>query len=302
MISIILPSYHEESNVRYIYKSILLALDNRPDLELIYVDDGSKDNTFTEIRELALADKRVRGIRLSRNFGQQCACLAGLQEARGDMVIMMDSDGQHPPSVLPGLINKMGEGYDVVNTRRIDCKNGSWFRKMGSRVFCRMIKWVSDIEISNSLVDFRIINRKALDAFLEFKEQNRFNRGLFTWIGFRQTQVEFKAEQRNGGQSRYTLKKLIHLALDGLTSFSSRPLRISFYLGLITMLIGLAYGVLSLARHLAGNAIPDHPSLLVAVLIIGGVQLLSVGIIGEYIGRILSETKGRPKYFVSERV
>ena len=181
MLSIVLPSYFEQENVRYIYEQIISALENLAEMELIYVDDGSQDRTFDEVRSLAKEDSRVKGIRLSRNFGQQSANLAGLREARGSQIVMMDADGQHPPALIPELIKKLSEGYDVVNTKRTDMEGSGFFRKFSSRLFYRFINFLSDVDIDNSQVDFRIFNRDALNAFLEFNEQNRFNRGLFTW-------------------------------------------------------------------------------------------------------------------------
>lgn len=301
MISIVLPSYFEEENIHYIYNEIINALGDRKDLELIFVDDGSSDNTFAKIRELAKKDTRVIGIRLSRNFGQQSANLAGLTEASGDQIVMMDADGQHPPSLIPEMINKLNEGYDVVNSKRTDMDGAGPLRRISSRLFYRIINFISDTDIDNSQVDFRVFNRNALNAFLQFKEQNRFNRGLFTWMGFKQTQIEFSAPERNAGKSNYNFRKLFKLALDGITSFSTRPLRLSFFLGLIIIVFGIIYSIYAVFNFFFGHTNPGWTSLLITILILGGVQLFSLGIIGEYLGRIFYETKGRPQYFISER-
>lgn len=302
MLSIVLPSYFEEANVAFIYNQVITAVDDRADMELIYVDDGSQDQTFEEVRALAKKDPRVRGIRLSRNFGQQAANLAGLREAKGDEIVMMDADGQHPPALIPKLIQKLSEGYDIVNTKRTDMEGAGFFRKVFSRLFYRIINFLSDVNIDNSQVDFRIFNRAALDAFLEFNEHNRFNRGIFTWMGFSQAQIEFRAVHRNTGQSNYNFRKLTKLALDGITSFSTRPLRLCFYLGLIIIFSGMVYGIYAILNYFFGHTNPGWTSLLITILILGGVQLFSLGIIGEYLGRIFIETKRRPHYLVRERV
>ncbi|MDF1572262.1 MAG: glycosyltransferase family 2 protein [Bacteroidales bacterium] len=302
MLSIVLPSYFEEANVKYIYTQILAAVDDRDDLELIYVDDGSQDQTFEEVRALAKKDPRVRGIRLSRNFGQQAANLAGLNEAKGDEIVMMDADGQHPPALIPVMIRKLSEGYDIVNTKRTDMEGAGFFRKVFSRIFYRIINFLSDVNIDNSQVDFRIFNRATLNAFLEFNEHNRFNRGIFTWMGFNQAQIEFRAGHRNSGQSNYNFRKLTKLALDGITSFSTRPLRLCFYLGLIIIFSGMIYGIYAILNYFFGHTNPGWTSLLITILILGGVQLFSLGIIGEYLGRIFIETKKRPHYLIRERV
>ncbi|MFC2089184.1 glycosyltransferase family 2 protein [Bacteroidota bacterium] len=302
MLSIILPSYHEEQNVKFIYDEILKALDNTKDLELIYVDDGSTDNTFEEVKKLAEKDKRVRGIRFSRNFGQQAANLAGMHEARGDLIVMMDADGQHPPSIIPSMLKMMEEGYDVVNTRRIYSEHVGLFRKIFSRLFYKVISFLSEVNIDNSQVDFRLVNRKALDAFLQFQEHNRFNRGLFTWMGFRQTQIEFTADNRNAGKSNYNFRNLRALAVDGITSFSIRPLKISLYMGLIVLILGIIYAIYAIINYFTGVPNPGWTSLITTILILGGTQLLSLGIIGEYLGRIFYESKKRPLYFISDKV
>jgi len=300
MISIVLPCYFEEQNVAYIYNEITRHLGD-DDLELIFVDDGSEDQTFDLVKQLAQNDRRVRGLKLSRNFGQQAANLAGLTEAKGDVIVMMDADGQHPPALIPEMIRKLGEGYDVVNTKRINVKGAGFFRKITSRLFYRFVRFVSEINIDNTQVDFRAMNRKALDAFLLLDEHNRFNRGLFTWMGFRQTQVEFEAPDRNAGKTNYNFRKLMRLAFDGITSFSTRPLRLSFYLGLLIIFLGIIYGIYAVLNYFFGHTNPGWTSLLITILVLGGVQLFSLGIIGEYLGRIFYESKRRPHYIISDR-
>lgn len=301
MISVVLPCYFEEQNVEYIHDELVSYLDGLGTIELIYVDDGSDDRTFEKVKALSEKDSRVRGLKFSRNFGQQAANLAGLKEAGGDVIVMMDADGQHPPNVIPEMIRMLGEGYDVVNTRRINMKGAGFFRRITSKLFYRFVRFISEVNIDNTQVDFRVMSRKALDAFLEMDEHNRFNRGLFTWMGFRQTQVEFEAPDRNAGRSNYNFRKLLRLAFDGVTSFSTRPLRLSFYLGLLIIVLGIIYAIYAVLNFFFGHTNPGWTSLLITILVLGGVQLFSLGIIGEYLGRIFYESKRRPHYIISER-
>lgn len=301
MLSIVLPSYYEEKNIKFIYDEIIEALPKGGEFELIFVDDGSKDKTFEQISVLSMEDKRVRGIRLSRNFGHQVALLAGMQEATGDLVISMDADGQHPPKVIPDLIAKQKEGFDIVNTRRLDSKSTGWFKRSSSRWFYRMINTMSDVKIEPAAADFRLMTRKALNAFLEIGEHDRFTRGLVGWIGFKQGIVEFMPSDRHAGRTKYTFKRMRKFALDGITSFSSRPLRFSMYLGLTVFILALLYAIYAIVMHFAGHTNPGWTSLLITILFLGGVQLFSIGIIGEYIARIFNEAKARPHYFISER-
>lgn len=301
MLSIVLPCYFEESNIRFIYGELQRTLNEHPGYEILFVDDGSRDRTFEEIRELARQDERVRGIRLSRNFGHQTALLAGLREARGEIVIMMDADGQHPASLIPDLIGKHREGYEIVNTRRHENSDAGWFKRASSRGFYRFMNMLSDVPIEPASADFRLMSRKALEAFLSMEEHDRFTRGLVGWMGFSQAVVEFDAPSRHTGKSKYTLRKMRRFAMDGITSFSSRPLRLSFYLGLTVMILGFLYAIYAVVMHFTGQTNPGWTSLLITILLLGGVQLFSLGIIGEYLGRIFHESKRRPHYFVQER-
>ncbi|MFC2129478.1 glycosyltransferase family 2 protein [Bacteroidota bacterium] len=301
MLSIVLPSYYEEENIKFIYDEIIKELPKGEEFELIFVDDGSKDKTFENISILAKQDKRVKGIRLSRNFGHQVALLAGLQEAKGDLVISMDADGQHPPKVIQALLEKQKEGFDIVNTRRLDSKNTGWFKRSSSRWFYRMINMMSDVKIEPAAADFRLMTRKALDAYLEIGEHDRFTRGLVGWIGFKQAIVEFMPSDRHAGRTKYTFKRMRKFALDGITSFSSKPLRLSMYLGLTVFILAIVYAIYAIVMHFTGHTNPGWTSLLITILFLGGVQLFSIGIIGEYIARIFNEAKARPHYFISDR-
>lgn len=301
MLSIVLPSYHEEDNIRFVYQEILKHVSPASPLELVFVDDGSKDRTFEEVCSLARDDKRVKGIRLSRNFGHQTALLAGLKESVGDRVIMMDADGQHPASLIPELLLKMDEGYDIVNTVRLHTKGAGILKRTSSKWFYRVFNALSDVKIESASADFRIVNRKALEAFLSIDEQSRFTRGLVSWMGFKQASIGYQAERRHANVSKYNLKRMRIFAVDGVTSFSSRPLRLSTTLGFITMFAGILYSVYAIVMKLLGNTNPGWTSLLLTILFLGGIQLISIGILGEYLARIYHETKRRPHYFIQER-
>jgi dolichol-phosphate mannosyltransferase len=224
-----------------------------------------------------------------------------MQQACGNIIITMDADLQHPPELIPQMLDAGNRGYDIVNTRRIDGKGASHFKKLTSRCFYRIINRIADITIPEGSSDFRLMNRKALDSFLQFGERDRFTRGLVNWMGFRQTVVDYECPPRNAGKSKYTFRKMVHFAADGITAFSSRPLRIASYTGFIVFLLGLAYAVFAVVQHFTGRTIPGWTSLLVTVLILGGIQLLGLGIIGEYLARIFNESKSRPLYFIKDK-
>lgn len=298
---LVIPCFNEEESIPVLHHELTKTLENtKLSYEIVFIDDGSSDNTFQIIKELSQKSDRVNGISLSRNFGHQNALLAGLSHAKGNAVISMDSDMQHPPELIPELIEKYKQGYDIVNTRRVDTKKISVGKNTSSKLFYWLINLLSDTNIEKNSSDFRLMSRKALDAFLELNEKDRFNRGLVSWIGFKQTVVEYSAPERMAGKSKYTIRKMLHLALNGITAFSSKPLRISFYAGLLTFTFGFVYAIYALIMHITGNTIPGWTSILVSVLLIGGVQLLSIGIIGEYIARIFNESKNRPHYFVQQ--
>jgi len=301
MLSIVIPAYCEEDNIQGLYHEIIKSIGDSLEFEIIMVDDGSQDLTYTRIDELAMKDKRVRGLSLSRNFGHQIAILAGLNEAKGDRVLMMDADGQHPPSLIVPLMEKLDEGFDIVNTIRQDTLDAGYFKKRSSSFFYRFFNALSDVKIEPASSDFRIMTREALDAFLSFDEHSRFTRGLVSWMGFRQTSLPYVAPGRKSGRSKYSVSGMFRFAFDGLTAFTYKPLRISTYLGMIVLLLGIAYAIYALVVYSLGRINPGWTSLLISILVLGGTQLLILGIIGEYIARIFTETKKRPHYFISRR-
>jgi dolichol-phosphate mannosyltransferase len=301
MLSIVIPSYFEEENVQNLYSEIVKQLDGVFPFEVIFVDDGSKDLTFDKILELASGDMRVKGIRLSRNFGHQIAILAGLNEARGERILMMDADGQHPPSMILPMMEKMDEGYDIVNTIREDTVDAGYFKKRSSTSFYRFFNALSDVKIETNSSDFRLLSREALEAFLSFDEQSRFTRGLISWMGFRQASLSYVAPKRFAGKTKYSPRRMFRFAFDGLTAFTYKPLRISTYLGMVVLVLGIAYAIYAVVVYSLGRINPGWTSLLISILVLGGTQLLILGIIGEYIARIFTETKKRPHYFISQR-
>lgn len=300
-ISIVIPLLNEEGNIQVLYNSLLPVVQTiSPDYEIIFVDDGSKDRSFEIITNLSNGNNRVLGISLSRNFGHQIALAAGMEHASGEVVVSMDADMQHPPEVILELYKKYKEGYDIVNTVRTETADSGAFKKITSSWFYKLINSLSDIHIEPAAADFRLMNRTTVNAFLQLKEKDRFTRGLISWMGFKQAMVEYVAPSRFSGKSKYSILKMFRFAADGITSFSAKPLRISFFSGLAVSLIGLLYAIYAVIEYFSGKTIPGWTSILVSVLIIGGIQLISIGIIGEYLARVFNEAKNRPLYLVKK--
>ena len=299
-LSIVIPSFNEEGNIALIYNQIKDAV-NDFEYECFFVDDGSSDHTFKEIKKLAAEDSRVHGISFSRNFGHQTALTAGLQASKGDLVVMMDSDGQHPPKIINKLIEEQKKGFDIVNTQRLDTADASVFKNITSKYFYNILNLLSDVKIEAGSSDFRLMSRKAVDAFLQFEEKERFTRGLINWMGFKQSVIKYYAVERMSGKSKYTLGKMIRFAFVGITSFSSKPLKFSVYAGIFSLIFGLLYSIYIIVMYVKGNTITGWASMMLVILFLGGIQLLSLGIIGEYLSGIFNESKKRPLYFIKER-
>lgn len=302
-ISIVIPLLNEENNLAELFNRLKQVLESsgKP-WEIIYVDDGSTDNSFRLMETLASKNNRIKGLSLSRNFGQQVALIAGMKEAVGNLIITMDADLQHPPELIPDLIKKQVEGFDVVNTKRIEHQGTGKLKKWSSNWFYSFLNKLSEVKLEAGFADFRLFTRKALDAFLEFQEKDRFNRGLVVWMGFRQGIVSYIAPPREKGHSKYTFRKMVRLGLDGITAFSSKPLRIASYLGMITTFLGFLYLIYALITFLAGFTTPGWTSMIGVIVLLGGIQLLCLGIIGEYISRIYNESKNRPLFFIKDRI
>ncbi|MCZ7555514.1 MAG: glycosyltransferase family 2 protein [Bacteroidia bacterium] len=300
-LSVIIPVRNEEGNVKPLCEGLLAVLsDITAEYEIIFIDDGSTDGTFAGVKEFSTRDARITGISLSRNFGHQIALLAGMRRSRGEIVISMDGDLQHPPEVIPTLLQKHLEGFDIVNTRRIDASDTGYVKKLTSRWFYHVLNFLGEVQVQPGSADFRLMSRRAVEAFLAIPERDRFTRGLVSWMGFPQAVVEYTARPRLSGRTKYSPAAMLRFALSGITSFSSRPLHLSFYLGIMISLAGLLYAVYAVVMFFAGRTITGWASILVSVLIIGGVILVSLGIIGEYIARIFHEVKSRPLYFIKD--
>jgi dolichol-phosphate mannosyltransferase len=301
-ISIVVPVFNEAGNIGPLYERLKTVLDGLGlRYELVFADDGSRDASFEQIRALSQSDPVVKGLSLSRNFGHQVALLAGIRHASGKVVITMDGDLQHPPELIPKLYHEYLAGFDIVNTIRQDPPETGRFKKLSSRWFYSLMNRLSEVRIEPASADFRLMGRKAVTAFLEIPERDRFTRGLVSWMGFRQQVLPYQAEPRFSGKTKYTLFRMLRFAWDGITSFSSRPLRLSFYAGTVVSLLAMLYGLYAVISYLSGKTLEGWTSILVSVLFIGGLQLLSLGIVGEYISRIFNEAKGRPLYFIKDQ-
>jgi glycosyltransferase involved in cell wall biosynthesis len=302
--SIVVPLYEEEEVLPKLYERLAPVLDGLDGpAEVIFVIDGGRDRSFEIVRELRSRDERVKGIKFSRNFGHQYALSAGIDHARGEAVIMMDGDLQHPPELIPKLVEAWRGGAQIVNTYRESTEGIGPLKRLTAAIFYGLLNRFGNIKLSPNSADFRLIDRRVAERFRDVREQARFLRGLFVWVGFRQVTVPYKAEARPAGRSKYSVGKMARLALDGITSFSVAPLRVATVLGFIISVLGFAYAIYALVVKLTGHAgLTGWTSLIIVVLILGGVQLITLGIIGEYIAKIYLEAKGRPLYIVDETV
>jgi polyisoprenyl-phosphate glycosyltransferase len=301
-ISIIIPSFNEVSNIKPLYDDILLAISAKEEysFEFIFIDDGSEDETLNAIKNLAIADKRVFFIELSRNFGHQYAIKAGLDLSTGDAIITMDCDLQHPPAVINDLIKKWKEGYDIVYTRRKDDQKISWIKRTTSAIFYKFLNWASDLNLDKGTADFRLINRNVINAFKGFKENELFLRGLVKWAGFRQTAVDYKAHHRFSGKSKYSFKKMLSFAFRGITAFSIRPLKLVAFVGLVMFIVSLILIPYALISYFLGQTVPGWTSLIISIIFFGSLQLFMLGIIGLYLSKLAIQSKQRPQYLIRD--
>lgn len=300
LLSIIVPSYNEQDNVSLLYEQVKEYV--KEPFELIYIDDGSSDDTLKNIQELSKEHSEVHFITFSRNFGHQAALRAGLRYAKGDAVISMDADLQHPPRMLPELIAKWREGYEVVYTIRDDTKSDiSWFKRTTSQVFYKVMNFLSGLTIDEGAADFRLLDRKVVDVINNETESDLFLRGYINWIGFKQIGIPYVPQKRHSGVSKYPLKKMIAFASKGVTQFSVKPLRLSFLLAVGAFMLSFVYLLYALwAALVQDTAVPGWLSLVVLFVFLQGIQFLLIGLIGEYLGRTFIQTKHRPEYIVSE--
>jgi len=304
MISIVVPCFNEEEVLRETNRSLLAALEHLPlEFEILYVDDGSTDQSHEILRELQALDGRVRVLRFSRNFGHQMAITAGLEHASGDAVVIIDADLQDPPDVIADFVAKWMDGYDVVYGVRAERNGETTFKLWTAKLFYRLIGKLSDTEIPVDTGDFRLISRRVVNALLEMPERDRFVRGMVSWLGFSQTAVPYRRAARAAGVTKFSLWKMLRFAADGIVSFSILPLRLATWAGFAASGIALLGILITVIERFMGveGLVKGWASILVAILFIGGVQLICMGIIGEYVGRIYGESKRRPLYVVRER-
>lgn len=302
-ISILIPAFNEEVVLPKLHSRLSALADSQSgyEFEFLFVDDGSQDSTREMLQKMAIEDKKISFVLLSRNFGKETAMLAGLDHARGDAVVIIDADLQDPPELIPEMIEYWQQGYDDVYARRRSRAGESWFKKWSSRWYYKLLEHSTSVPIQRDTGDFRLLSRRAVDALKEFRESERYTKGMFSWIGFKKKEILYNRDRRAAGNTKWNYRKLLNLAIDGLTSFTTAPLRLASLFGIVVSLFAFLYILFLVVRTVFfGSDVAGYPSIMAAVLFIGGVQLLSLGIIGEYIGRIFVETKQRPLYFVEE--
>lgn len=303
LISVVIPVLNEAQGLSALLARLCPVLDRVGNWEILFVDDGSSDGTLDLIRAARESEPRIKAVALSRNFGKEIAIAAGLRYASGNAVVMMDADLQHPPEVIEAFVAKWRAGYQVVYGERLDRRSESALRRLLSRAFYRTFNTLSKCDIPQGAGDFRLLDRRAVDAMNTLGERSRFNKGLFSWIGFRSIGVPYAVADRVHGPSRWSFRTLLRFALDGLTSFTTIPLRIWSLLGLALSLTAFASALVFLVSTLVyGADVPGFPSLIISVMIFSGVQLISLGVIGEYLGRVYEEVKARPLFIVAEEI
>jgi glycosyltransferase involved in cell wall biosynthesis len=302
-ISILIPCYNEEKSLPLLYPELVKLMDGHPgyEWELMFVNDGSADGTLRVLKQLRQQDQRVNYVDLSRNFGKENAMLAGFDHVTGDCMVIIDADLQHPPTLIPEMIKWWEEGYDDVYAKRKSRGKESWLRKRLSLEFYRILQRSSRFEVLKNVGDFRLLDRCCINALKSLRESERYTKGMYSWIGFKKKEIEFEQADRVAGESSWNYRQLFSFAIDGITSFTTAPLRISTVVGFIVSMCAFLYMIYVFFKAvLFGEPVQGYPTLVILILFLGGIQLLSLGIIGEYIGRIYNETKNRPDYIVRE--
>ena len=302
-ITILVPCYNEENSLDFLYERLqsTVAQLKGYDFRILLINDGSRDHTLLKMKELHLKDPAVSYVSLSRNFGKEIAMLAGLDFAEGDAVILMDADLQDPPELIPQMIREWEKGYDDVYARRRSRAGETWLKKASAHCYYRILRKFADIDIPADVGDFRLLDRQAVNALCSLREKQRYTKGLFSWIGYNKKELAFDREPRSTGHSKMNFLKLFGLAVDGITSFSVAPLRLASILGLFISTVAFIYLVFVIVKTLIfGDPVAGYPSMISIILFMGGIQLIVLGIIGEYVGRIFYEAKARPDYLVSE--
>ncbi|MBN3554015.1 glycosyltransferase family 2 protein [Fictibacillus nanhaiensis] len=302
-ISILIPAYNEEEVLYSLYRRLVTVFDSIPNylFEVLFVNDGSKDNTLPIIRGLREGDRRISYVNLSRNFGKETAMIAGLDYAQGDAVIILDADLQDPPELIPEMITYWEDGYDDVFAKRRSRSGETWIKKSTAQAFYKLLKKTTRIPIQENTGDFRLLDRRCVEALKQMRETQRYTKGMFSWIGYNKKEILFDRDPRAAGETKWNYIKLVDLAIEGITSFTTAPLRFSALFGFSISIFAFLYMIWIIAKTLLyGESVSGYPSIMTAILFLGGIQLLSIGIIGEYLGRIFNETKKRPLYFVEE--
>lgn len=306
-ISVVIPMYYEEEVAKECYEkvsNVLKKLGEKYDYEIIFVNDGSKDKTLEILEEIAKDDKRAKIVSFSRNFGHQAAVTAGLKEVSGDAIVIIDADLQDPPELIPQMLELWEQGNEVIYGKRKTRKGESAFKLLTAKMFYKTLNALSDVEIPKDTGDFRLVDRKVVDVINSLPEHNKFLRGLFSWIGFKQEAYEYERQERYAGKTKYPLKKMLKLASDGIISFSTKPLKLVGALGIVSIIISIILLIYALISYIfkLNQLSAGWTSIIVAVTFFAGVQLLSLWIISEYIGRIYDESKGRPQYIVDKKI
>jgi glycosyltransferase involved in cell wall biosynthesis len=303
-VSFVVPVYNEESNLKEFHKRMTSVMSKLPyDYEILFVDDGSKDTSPVMLQEMADQDARVQAYLLSRNYGHQLALTCGLDHAEGDVVITMDGDLQHPPEMVPDMLAYWEKGFEIVQTIRKATEDASFFKRLTSSTYYKLINMLSNVEITPGGSDFRLMDKRAVQAFRLYRERARFIRGMVNTLGFKVAKMEFVAPPRFAGKSKFSLHKMLHFALDGITAFSNLPLRWALYCGVLCGFISLCIIIHVLfEKYIMNDAVPGWATMTVSVTFLGGIQLMGIGILGEYIGRIFEEVKQRPLYIVARHI
>ena len=302
-ISILIPCYNEEKSLPLLYPELVKLMEGNKayDWELMFVNDGSTDGTLAALQQLRQQDSRVNYVDLSRNFGKEAAMLAGFDYVTGDCMVIIDADMQHPPTLIPEMIKHWEAGYDDVYAKRRSRGKESWLRRRLSLLFYKLLQSSSRFDVLQNVGDFRLLDRKCINALKRMRESERYTKGMYSWIGFNKKEVEFDQGDRLAGDSSWNFRRLFSFALDGITSFTNAPLRISTMMGFVVSVCAFLYMIYVFCKALIyGDPVQGYPTLVILVLFLGGIQLLSLGIIGEYIGRIYNETKNRPDYIVRQ--
>ena len=302
-ISILVPCYNEEAGLEIFYQAVSNITDNMPKytFDFLFIDDGSSDQTLDIIKRLQEKNNNIFYISLSRNFGKEIAMLAGMDHVNSDACIIMDADLQDSPSLIPKMIAEWENGYFDVYAKRQHRNGETWFKKFSSKIYYRILNKLSDVPVLVDVGDFRLLDRQCIKALRSMRECQRYTKGLFSWIGYKKKSILYDRQPRKAGKTKWNYRKLIHLAIDGITSFSTVPLHVSSWLGFLVSFCAFFYMLFIILKTLIyGDSVPGYPSLVAIILFVGGIQLIVLGIIGEYLGKIFNESKNRPVYLVAE--